>query len=171
MWVRIRLGADLGTVRGGGYRGRGGSGPGDDPSRRPAPRPLRGDRVRLVQGSATDLRTALDADDDSYGGGVFDFGIVHHIQDWRKKAIAEVARVIAPGGRFFYFEEVTSHALARPPIYRRLFDHPTDDRFSAEQFLDELAHHGLVVLGSLTRTQGDYLLGAATKPVPTGGER
>lgn len=126
-----------------------------------------GDRVRLAQGSATDLRTALDADDDSYGG-VFDFGIVHHIQDWRK-AIAEVARVIAPGGRF-YFEEVTSHALARP-IYRRLFDHPTDDRFSAEQFLDELAHHGLVVLGSLTRIQGDYLLGAATKPVPTGGER
>nr|WP_231743195.1 class I SAM-dependent methyltransferase [Mycobacterium sp. GA-2829] len=126
-----------------------------------------GDRVRLAEGSATDLRTALDADDDSYGA-VFDFGIVHHIPDWRK-ATAEVARVIAPGGRF-YFEEVTSHALARP-IYRRLFDHPTDDRFSAEQFLDELAHHGLVVLGSLTRIQGDYLLGAAAKPVRTGGGR
>ena len=126
-----------------------------------------GARVRLAQGIATDLRTALDADDGSYGA-VVDFGIVHHIPDWRK-ATAEVARVIAPGGRF-YFEEVTSHALARP-IYRRLFDHPTDDRFSAEQFLDELAHHGLVVLGSLTRVQGDYLLGAAAKPVPTGGAR
>ena len=125
------------------------------------------DRVRLAQGSATDLRTAMDADDDSYGA-VFDFGIVHHIPDWRK-AIAEVSRVLTPGGRF-YFEEVTAHALARP-TYRRLFDHPTDDRFSAEQFLDELAHHGLVVLGSLTRIQGDYLLGAAAKPIPTGGER
>lgn len=124
-----------------------------------------GDRVRLAQGSATDLRTALDVDDDSYGA-VFDFGIVHHIPDWRE-AITEVGRVLTPGGRF-YFEEVTSHALARS-TYRRLFDHPTGDRFSAEQFLDELAHYGLVVLGSLTRVQGDYLLGVAAKPVPIGG--
>lgn len=126
-----------------------------------------GDRVRLAQGSATDLRTALDAEDDSYGA-VFDFGIVHHIPEWRK-GLAEVARVLTPGGRF-YFEEVTSHALARP-TYQRLFDHPTEDRFSADQFLDELAQNGLVVLGSLTRIQGDYLLGVAAKPLPTGGVR
>lgn len=126
-----------------------------------------GDRVRLAQGSATDLRAALDADDESYGA-VFDFGIVHHIPDWRT-AIAEVARVLTPGGRF-YFEEVTAHALARP-TYQRLFDHPTDDRFTADQFLDELTHHGLVVLGSLTRIQGDYLLGVAAKPIGAGGER
>ena len=124
-------------------------------------------RVRLAEGSATDLREALDAGDDSYGA-VFDFGIVHHIPDWRN-AIAEVTRVLTPGGRF-YFEEVTAHALARP-TYRRLFDHPTEDRFSADQFLDELAHHGLVVLGSLTRVQGDYLLGVAARPLSTGGER
>jgi len=125
-----------------------------------------GDRVRLVQGSATDLRAALDADDGGYDA-VFDFGIVHHIPDWRA-AIAEVARVLTPGGRF-YFEEVTAHALARP-IYQRLFDHPTEDRFTAEQFLAELAHHGLVVLGSVTRISGDYLLGVAAKPVPTGSD-
>lgn len=120
-----------------------------------------GDRVRLAQGSATDLRAALDAEDGGYDA-VFDFGIVHHIPDWRA-AIAEVARVLTPGGRF-YFEEVTAHALARP-IYQRLFDHPTEDRFTAEQFLNELAHHGLAVLGSLTRISGDYLLGVAAKPV------
>lgn len=124
-----------------------------------------GDRVNLVQGSATDLHTALNADDASYDA-VFDFGIVHHIPDWRN-AVAEVARVLVAGGRF-YFEEVTAHALARP-TYKQLFDHPTEERFSAEQFLDELAHHGLVVLGSLTRIQGDYLLGVAAKPLPTGG--
>ncbi|MEU0465422.1 class I SAM-dependent methyltransferase [Amycolatopsis sp. NPDC006131] len=121
-----------------------------------------GDRVRLAQGSVTDLRAALDADDDSYDA-VFDFGIVHHIPDWRA-AIAEVARVLTPGGRF-YFEEVTAHALARP-IYQRLFDHPAEDRFTGAQFLDELAHHGLAVLGSITRIQGDYLLGVAAKPYP-----
>ncbi|SFP05750.1 Methyltransferase domain-containing protein [Amycolatopsis arida] len=121
-----------------------------------------GDRVRLAHGSATDLRAALDADDGGYDA-VFDFGIVHHIPDW-PAAIAEVARVLAPGGRF-YFEEVTAHALARP-IYQRLFDHPTGNRFTAERFLVELAQHGLVVLGSVTRIRGDYLLGVAAKPVP-----
>jgi SAM-dependent methyltransferase len=121
----------------------------------------------LAQGSATDLRSALDARDDSYGA-VFDFGIVHHIPDWRQ-AVAEVARVLTPGGRF-YFEEVTAHALARP-TYQWLFDHPTEDRFSAEEFLDGLTVHGLVVLGSLTRIQRDYLLGVAAKPIPAGGDR
>ena len=128
--------------------------------------PLR-NRVTLVRGSATDLRTALDAQDDSYDA-VFDFGIIHHIPQWRT-AVAEAARVLAPGGRF-YFEEVTAHALNRL-TYRRLFDHPTDDRFTAEQFLDELRRHGLLVLGSVTRIQGDYLLGVATKPLSNGGAR
>ena len=125
-----------------------------------------GDRVRLAQGSATDLRAAVDADDNSYDA-VFDFGIVHHIPDWRT-ALAEVTRVLTPGGRF-YFEEVTAHALARP-TYQRLFDHPTEDRFTADQFVDELAQRGLVVLGSLTRIQGDYLLGVAVKAVGGGGQ-
>ncbi len=75
-----------------------------------------GDRVRLTQGSATDLRSALNACD---------------------------------SGNDVVFE----------------FDHPTEDRLTAEQFLDELAHRGLVVLGSLTRISGDYLLGVAAKPV------
>ncbi|GAA4718625.1 Methyltransferase domain-containing protein [Promicromonospora umidemergens] len=126
-----------------------------------------GDRVRLVQGSATDLRAALGAEDGGYDA-VFDFAIVHHIPHWRA-AVAEVARVLAPGGRF-YFEEVTAHALARP-TYQRLFDHPSEDRFTAEQFLDELARHGLVVLGSTTRICGDYLLGVAAKPVPAGSDQ
>lgn len=126
-----------------------------------------GDRVHLATGSATDLRAALNADDGSYDA-VFDFGIIHHIPDWRA-AVAEAARVLTPGGRF-YFEEVTAHALNRP-TYRRLFDHPTDDRFTAEQFLDELGRHGLVILGSATRIQGDYLLGVAAKPLAAGGGR
>ncbi|WP_228708378.1 class I SAM-dependent methyltransferase [Amycolatopsis keratiniphila] len=56
-----------------------------------------GDRVRLAQGSATDLRAALDAEDGGYDA-VFDFGIIHHIPDWRA-AIAEVARGLASGRR------------------------------------------------------------------------
>lgn len=118
-----------------------------------------GERVRLAEGSATDLRGTLGADDASYDA-VFDFAIIHHIPDWRA-AIAETARVLKPGGRF-YFDEVTAHALAGPS-YRLLFDHPTTDRFTAGDFLDELPHHGLEQLGSKIRIRGDYLLGAARK--------
>ncbi|MCX6466373.1 MAG: class I SAM-dependent methyltransferase, partial [Pseudonocardiales bacterium] len=80
-----------------------------------------GDRVQLATGDVTDLRTALGAEDGSYDA-VFDFAIVHHVPDWRA-AVAEIVRVLKPGGRF-YFDEVTAAALATRG-YRWLFDHPT----------------------------------------------
>ncbi len=117
------------------------------------------DRVRLAVGDAADLQGVFGAGDAAYDAA-FDFAIVHHIEDWRA-ALAEIARVLRLGG-VFYFEEVTAHALARPS-YRALFDHPEQDRFTAEQFFDELPRHGLQTLGSITRIRGDYLLGAARR--------
>ncbi|RKN51238.1 class I SAM-dependent methyltransferase [Micromonospora endolithica] len=119
-----------------------------------------GDRVRLQTGDAVDLRASVDATDPSYDA-VFDFAIVHHIPAWRA-AIAEIARVLRPGGRF-YFDEVTARALSRP-TYRALFDHPRDDRFTAEEFRAELHRHSLHV-GDQWRTLvgGDYLIGVATR--------
>ncbi|WP_306317636.1 MULTISPECIES: trans-aconitate 2-methyltransferase [unclassified Streptomyces] len=116
-------------------------------------------RVRLAAGDATDLRSAFGAADASYDAA-FDFAIIHHIPDWRA-ALAELARVLRPGG-LFVFEEVTAHALARPS-YRLLFDHPTYDRFTADQFLPELHRHGFAVRDALTRISGDYLLGVAER--------
>ncbi|GAB3716681.1 class I SAM-dependent methyltransferase [Nocardiopsis nanhaiensis] len=123
-----------------------------------------GERVYLARGSATDLAAAfapIGAGKDASYDAVFDFAIIHHIPNWRD-ALAEVARVLAPGGRFF-FDEVTATALARP-TYRALFDHPTADRFSAGEFLAELGRHGLHI-GDAWRTRigGDYLLGVATR--------
>ena len=117
------------------------------------------DRVRLAVGDATDLQGVFGAGDAEYDAA-FDFAFVHHIEDWRA-ALAEIARVLRPGG-VLYFEEVTAHALARPS-YRALFDHPEQDRFTAEQFLDELPRHGLQAMGSVTRVREDYLLGAARR--------
>lgn len=119
-----------------------------------------GDRVRLAEGSATDLKTSLVAEDDSYDA-VFDFAIIHHIPDWRA-ALDEIARVLKPGG-LFVFDEVTATALARP-TYRTLLDHPTEDRFTAEEFLAELPRHGLDIADRwITRVGTDYLLGVARK--------
>ncbi|GAA3500846.1 class I SAM-dependent methyltransferase [Streptomyces prasinosporus] len=116
------------------------------------------DRVRLATGSATDLRTALGAGDDTYDA-VFDFAIIHHIPDWRA-ALDEIARVLRPGGTF-YFDEVTALALATR-TYRLLFDHPREDRFTPADFLTELDRRGFVTGGHHRTWRADhYLIGAA----------
>lgn len=93
--------------------------------------------VALAVADATAIPLADDALD-----AVIDFGILHHVPDWRK-AVAEVARVLRPGGRF-YFEELTSRALDRW-VYRTFLDHPKTDRFGAGDFVDELGRHGVTV--------------------------
>lgn len=128
-------------------------------------------RVNLAEGSATDLAAAFAA----FGGGddagydaVFDFAVIHHVPRWRE-ALAEVARVLKPGGRFF-FDEATAAALARPS-YQRLFNHPTEDRFTAGEFLAELHRHGLEVSDRWrTYIGGDYLLGVAARLPSVGSD-
>lgn len=117
-----------------------------------------GDRVRLWEGDAT----AIPAEDASYDA-VFDFGIIHHVPNWRH-AVGEVARVLRPGGRFF-FEEVTRHALARW-AYRRFLDHPTDDRFSGAELVAELERAGLRVPRWTERFFGDFVFGAGLRSDP-----
>jgi ubiquinone/menaquinone biosynthesis C-methylase UbiE len=91
---------------------------------------------------------------------VFDFGIVHHVPAWRE-VLSEVHRVLKTGGRFF-FEEVTQQALNRW-LYRTFLQHPTEDRFSARQFLNELNAHRLKVRAAVERVFGDFVLGVAEK--------
>jgi ubiquinone/menaquinone biosynthesis C-methylase UbiE len=105
--------------------------------RRLAPR---GDRVRVRTGDAT----KLDAPDASYDA-VFDFGIVHHIPNWRD-ALGECHRVLVPGGRL-YAEEVFERFLSQP-ITRRLLDHPRQDRFDFERFREGLRSAGFEVRAS-----------------------
>jgi len=64
------------------------------------------DRVTLTVGNVTSL-TAKTATFDA----VFDFGAIHLEPAWQE-AIAQVARVLKPGGRFF-FEFVTNPGLPR----------------------------------------------------------
>ena len=112
----------------------------------------------VLQASADDLPFDADAYD-----AVFDFGIVHHVVAWRV-AVSEIARVLRPGGRF-YFEEVTAHALARPS-YRHFLDHPTLDRFSGDEFVDELERHGLLVGGRHRELVfGDFVIGVAERRI------
>jgi ubiquinone/menaquinone biosynthesis C-methylase UbiE len=110
------------------------------------------DRLRLYVGDAA----AINEDDDSFDA-VFDFGIIHHVPDW-KSAVGEVARVLRPGGRFF-FEEVTNHALNRWS-YRTFLDHPAENRFDRQEFIVELERLGIDVGDDyVERFFGDFVFG------------
>ncbi len=94
----------------------------------------RGSRVRVWVGDAS----AISAPDASYEA-VFDFGIIHHVPEWRR-ALAEVYRVLEPGGRF-YAEEMLRRFIVHP-ITRRLLHHPLSDRFDSASFARELEASG-----------------------------
>lgn len=120
-----------------------------------------GNRVDVQLGDACELPLA-----DAAVDTVVDFGVIHHVPAWRD-AVAEVARVLRPGGQFV-FEEVTRHALQRWS-YRTFLEHPEHDRFSAEEFLAELARIGFTLpRPAVTRFFGDFLIGVAVKPSTTG---
>ena len=96
------------------------------------------DLLRLFVADAA----SIPAEDASYDA-VVDFGIIHHVPGWRR-AVAEVARVLRPGG-LFLFEEVTRQALSRW-FYRTLLRHPPPgDWFDKEEFVAELGRRGIAV--------------------------
>jgi len=111
-------------------------------------------RFTLLQGDAERLPFA-----DTSFDAVFDFGALHHVPNWQR-GIAEIRRVLRPGGTFF-FEEVTRDALERW-IYRRFLRHPAENRFSEAEFLIEARSHGLEPAGLLRRILfGDIFIGVA----------
>jgi len=115
----------------------------------------RGPRIRLWIGDAA----AINAPDATYDA-VFDFGIVHHVPNWRD-ALAEVHRVLRPGGRFYAEEPVAG--FLNHPLMHRLFAHPVEDRFEASDFRTALGEVGLIVSGEeqIWRTMCWFV---ATKP-------
>ncbi len=90
---------------------------------------------------------------------VFDFGMLHHVPVWQQ-GLAEIERVLKPGGRFF-FEEVTKKAL-ESWFYQTFLEHPAENRFSEADFIEELAHHHFNLTGALRHTFfGDIFIGVA----------
>jgi ubiquinone/menaquinone biosynthesis C-methylase UbiE len=91
---------------------------------------------------------------------VFDFGIIHHIPQWRG-ALAEVHRVLKPGG-LFYAEEVLARFIVHP-ITRHLLEHPQSDRFDSAGFGQELSASGLELFAT-KELWGSFAWFTARKP-------
>jgi ubiquinone/menaquinone biosynthesis C-methylase UbiE len=91
---------------------------------------------------------------------VVNFGIIHHVLDWRR-CIREISRVLKPGG-LFYFEEIY------PPLYanfllKRMLRHPTEDRFYEPDFLKALESAGLRLVDGVKTSSKYGIVGAARK--------
>ena len=92
---------------------------------------------------------------------VFDFGMLHHVPLWQG-GVAEIQRVLKPGGRFF-FEEVTGKAL-ESWMYRTFLEHPAENRFSEAEFVEELTQQHLTLTGAPRHTFfGDVFIGVARR--------
>jgi ubiquinone/menaquinone biosynthesis C-methylase UbiE len=98
----------------------------------------RGPSVRVWVGDAAAMKAPAGAYD-----AVFDFGIIHHVPNWRD-VLVDVHRVLRPGG-VLYAEEPLGGFLNHP-LMHRLFAHPVRDRFDAADFRSALCASGLIPL-------------------------
>lgn len=98
--------------------------------------------LSFVQGDATDLPLA-----DKSFDNVFMLGGIHHVND-RQALFAEVARILKPGGRFYFREPVSDFVLwrwLRAAIYRLspMLDHDTERPLLWQETVPVLEAQGL----------------------------
>ncbi len=88
--------------------------------------------------------TSLEFPDASFDR-VIDFGIIHHVPNWRD-VLAEVRRILKPGGEFLFEDlsvETWERGIGIP--FKRITDHPYDEMFRKQEFVDELRAFGFDV--------------------------
>jgi ubiquinone/menaquinone biosynthesis C-methylase UbiE len=98
-------------------------------------------KARLAAGVAV-----ADAERLPFASGSFDaatdFGILHHVPGWRE-ALKEIARVLKPGGQF-WFEDLTS-TFSENRVTALFLEHPRGLAIHADTFHQALTEAGFVV--------------------------
>lgn len=91
---------------------------------------------------------------------VFGFGVLHHVPNWRT-AVAEISRVIKPGG-VYYLEELYP-ALYQNILTKHVLLHPKEDRFESHDLKTALEKSCLPVYRTLENTKLGILAVAIKK--------
>ncbi|MBM3289055.1 MAG: class I SAM-dependent methyltransferase [Candidatus Hydrogenedentes bacterium] len=87
-------------------------------------------RAVLFQGDAARLPFA-----DAQFDAVIEFAILHHVPEW-PLALAEIARVLRPGGLFLYEEYL--RGFTANPVTKLFLVHPEEGMFTAEMFYSRM---------------------------------
>jgi ubiquinone/menaquinone biosynthesis C-methylase UbiE len=121
-----------------------------------------GRRLAPLLGQTVDLQVA-DASRLPFADGefdaAFDLGILHHIPDWRA-ALRETARVLKPGGLFYFAEP--SYGRIHHGLYC-LLGHPKDSGFTADELRRALSEAGLQPDERFLRTPLWDIMGVARR--------
>lgn len=104
--------------------------------------------IEFRVGDAMDLE-----EPDGKFDGVFSFGVLHHMEDWRKAA-GEIARVLKAGGELFFVEALKP--FLRNVLVHRLTSHPPGGMFTFDELRDELAGRGVRM--SASRQVGEHIV-------------
>lgn len=96
--------------------------------------------ARFLQGDAAQLPFI-----DSTFDLAIDFGIIHHVPNWRG-ALAELHRTLRMNGELFFEElpvETWERGIGKP--LKRILEHPYEEMFRQHEFVSELERLGFEV--------------------------
>lgn len=97
-------------------------------------------KVTFVEGDVSNLCFP-----DNTFDSVVNFAILHHVPDWRR-ALEEVHRTLRTGGEFLFEDlplETWERGVGIPS--RRIADHPYEQMFRKQEFIDELKSLGFTL--------------------------
>ena len=114
------------------------------------------DRIVFKVGDAM----AIDEPDGIFDA-VYSFGVLHHMEDWRR-AIKEVSRVLKPGGEFFFEEPL--RPFLRNFLVKFLTEHPAGGEFELNEISEEFRKNNMEIK-KLKRFNNIAIAGMARKVI------